>query len=123
MSIDLIGFAPKLRQDTRGSYFPKNSPFSQILTFFLEAHPKLQSVDAATRGVYYAGWAEGPKDIKESVTQASAAAARAIRLMHKGKITSEPVTSEVITEYCKSCGKCATVCPYNAITVDVKKNI
>jgi heterodisulfide reductase subunit A2 len=91
--------------------------------FFLEAHPKLQPVDAATRGVFYAGCAEAPKDIKESVTQASAAAARAIRLMHKGEITSEPITSQVITEHCKSCGKCAEVCPYNAITVDVKKKI
>jgi len=89
--------------------------------FFLEAHPKLQPVDAATRGVFFAGCAEAPKDIKESVTQASAAAARAIRLMHKGEITSEPITSEVIEEQCKSCGKCAEVCPYNAITVDVKK--
>jgi heterodisulfide reductase subunit A len=91
--------------------------------FFLEAHPKLQPVDAATRGVFYAGCAEAPKDIKESVTQASAAAARAIRLMHKGEITSEPITSQVIPELCKSCGKCAEVCPYNAITVDVKKKI
>jgi heterodisulfide reductase subunit A2 len=89
--------------------------------FFLEAHPKLLPVDAATRGVFYAGCAEGPKDIKESVTQASAAAARAIRLMHKGEIWTEPITSEVITAHCKSCGKCAEVCPYNAITVDVKK--
>jgi heterodisulfide reductase subunit A len=89
--------------------------------FFLEAHPKLQPVDAATRGVFYAGCAEGPKDIKESVTQASAAAARAIRLMHKGEITTEPITSEVIAEQCKSCGKCAEVCPYNAISVDVKR--
>jgi heterodisulfide reductase subunit A2 len=89
--------------------------------FFLEAHPKLQPVDAATRGIFYAGCAEGPKDIKESVTQASAAAARAIRLMHRGEILTEPITSEVIVEHCKSCGKCAEVCPYNAITVDVKK--
>lgn len=89
--------------------------------FFLEAHPKLQPVDAATRGVFYAGCAEGPKDIKESVTQGSAAAARAIRLMHKGQISSEPITSEVIAEHCKACGRCAEVCPYNAITVDVKR--
>jgi heterodisulfide reductase subunit A2 len=89
--------------------------------FYLEAHPKLLPVDAATRGIFYAGCAEGPKDIKESVTQGSAAAARAIRLMHKGEITSEPVTSKVIKDKCKSCGKCAEVCPYNAITVDVKK--
>jgi len=89
--------------------------------FFLEAHPKLQPVDAATRGFFYAGCAEGPKDIKESVTQASAAAARAIRLMHKGEILTEPITSEVIPEHCKACGRCAEVCPYNAITVDTKK--
>lgn len=89
--------------------------------FFLEAHPKLLPVDAASRGIFYAGCAEGPKDIKESVTQASAAAARAIRLMHDGQITTEPIVAEVIPERCKSCGKCAEVCPYNAIQVDVKK--
>ena len=91
--------------------------------FFLEAHPKLQPVDAATRGIFYAGCAEGPKDIKESVTQASAAAVRAIRLMKDDQITAEAITSEVITEQCKICGKCAEVCPYNAITVDPKKKI
>lgn len=89
--------------------------------FYLEAHPKLQPVDAATRGIFYAGCAEGPKDIKESVTQASAAAVRAIRLMHKGEITTEPITAEVFDDKCTSCGICARVCPYNAITVD-KKN-
>ena len=89
--------------------------------FFLEAHPKLQPVDAATRGFFFAGCAEGPKDIKDSVTQASAAAARAIGLMHRGEITTEPITAEVVAEHCKSCGKCAEVCPYSAIAVDVKK--
>ena len=89
--------------------------------FFLEAHPKLQPVDAATHGIYYAGCAEGPKDIRESVTQASAAAGRAIRLMQKGEITTDPITSQVIPELCKSCGICEEVCPYNAITMDVKK--
>lgn len=91
--------------------------------FFLEAHPKLQPVDAATRGVFYAGCAEGPKDIKDSVTQASAAAARAIRLLHKGEISSEPIISVIDPEKCKFCGKCAEVCPYKAITVDVKRKI
>ncbi len=91
--------------------------------FFLEAHPKLLPVDAATRGVFYAGCAEGPKDIKESVTQASAAAVRAIRLMHKGEIFTEPITSEVNVEHCKACGRCAEVCPYHAITVDPKKKL
>jgi len=86
--------------------------------FYLEAHPKLQPVDAATRGIFFAGCAEGPKDIKESVTQASAAAARAMRLLTPGKLKVEAATAEVDPELCNSCGICAKVCPYNAITVD-----
>ncbi len=88
--------------------------------FFLEAHPKLQPVDSATKGIFFAGCAEGPKDIKESVTQASAAAARAMRLMNPGKLKVESITAEVDPQTCTSCGICAKVCPYNAITVDTR---
>ncbi len=91
--------------------------------FFLEAHPKLQPVDAATRGIFYAGCAEGPKDIKESVTQGSAAAARVARLLHRGELLSEPITAEVVPEKCKLCSKCVEVCPYGAISLDVKHKI
>lgn len=88
--------------------------------FFLEAHPKLQPVDSATRGIFFAGCAEGPKDIKESVTQASAAAARAMRLMSSGWLKTEAATAEVDPASCNICGLCAKVCPYKAITVDVR---
>jgi len=88
--------------------------------FYLEAHPKLQPVDAATRGIFFAGCAEGPKDIKESVTQASAAAARAMRLMNPGQLKVESITAEVDPEKCTSCGICVKVCPYNAISVDTR---
>ncbi len=86
--------------------------------FFMEAHPKLRPVDAATRGIFFAGCAEGPKDIKDSVTQASAAAARAGTLMAKGKVTVEAITPLFDAEKCKACGLCVEVCPYNAITLD-----
>lgn len=82
--------------------------------FLLEAHPKLQPVDAPVRGIFYAGCAEGPKDIKESVTQASAAAGRAVRLMSQDTIVAEPYTVAVDPERCKGCGMCLRVCPYNA---------
>ena len=88
--------------------------------FYLEAHPKLQPVDSATKGIFFAGCAEGPKDIKDSVTQASAAAARAMRLMTPGRLLVEAITAEVEAGQCTSCGICAKVCPYNAITVDKK---
>ncbi|MGQ9459785.1 MAG: CoB-CoM heterodisulfide reductase HdrA2 [Candidatus Bathyarchaeaceae archaeon] len=86
--------------------------------FFMEAHPKLRPVDAPTGGIFLAGCAESPKDIKDSVTQASAAAARASILMAKGSVTVEAITPRVNEENCKGCGLCNRVCPYNAITVD-----
>jgi heterodisulfide reductase subunit A len=91
--------------------------------FFLEAHPKLQPVDAATKGIFFAGCAEGPKDIKDSVTQGSAAAVRVLRLLHRGEMLTDPITAEVIQEKCKICGICAEVCPYGAISLDVKRKI
>jgi heterodisulfide reductase subunit A len=88
--------------------------------FYLEAHPKLQPVDSATRGIFFAGCAEGPKDIKDTVTQASAAAARAIRLMNPKQLRVEAITAEVVSDECTSCGICAKVCPFGAITVDTR---
>ena len=86
--------------------------------FFLEAHPKLRPVDAATGGVFFAGCAESPKDIKDSVTQASAAAARAGILMAKGHVTVEAITPTTYPDKCKACGLCVKVCPYNAISLN-----
>jgi heterodisulfide reductase subunit A len=86
--------------------------------FFLEAHPKLRPVDASTGGIFFAGCAESPKDIKDSVTQASAAAARAGILMAKGKVTVEAITPIIFPEKCKACGLCTKVCPYNAIILN-----
>jgi heterodisulfide reductase subunit A2 len=91
--------------------------------FYLEAHPKLQPVDSASRGIFFAGCAESPKDIKDSVTQASAAAARAMRLMNPGTLTVEAITADVDEALCNACGLCAKVCPYNAIVVDSKAKV
>lgn len=83
--------------------------------FFMESHPKLKPVDAPTRGVFLAGFCEGPKDIKDSVCQAGAAASKAGALLNMGKIYVEAITSHIIAEACTSCGLCASVCPYSAI--------
>jgi heterodisulfide reductase subunit A2 len=83
--------------------------------FFMESHPKLKPVDAPTRGVYFAGFCESPKDIKDSVCQAGAAASKAGALLNAGKVTIEAITSVIDEELCTKCGVCASVCPYGAI--------
>ncbi|MGD8377671.1 MAG: hydrogenase iron-sulfur subunit, partial [Acidobacteriota bacterium] len=87
----------------------------------MEAHPKLNPVDAPTRGVYFAGCVEAPKDIKDSVTQAGAAAARAGNLLGAGKVTVEALTAVLDTTDCNFCGRCSRVCPYHAIKAPSKK--
>ncbi|OLS19749.1 MAG: CoB--CoM heterodisulfide reductase iron-sulfur subunit A [Candidatus Heimdallarchaeota archaeon LC_3] len=89
--------------------------------FFVEAHPKLKPVDTATDGVFLVGACDSPKDIRETVTQASAAASRAMRLMGKGEYEVEPIFANVNPETCTSCGICVTRCPYTAITIEDKK--
>ncbi len=89
--------------------------------FIMESHPKLKPVDAPTRGVYIAGCVESPKDVKDSVTQAGAAAARASILLNAGKTSVEAITSQIDGEKCNYCGLCVRVCPYNAILSSDKK--
>jgi len=83
--------------------------------FFMESHPKLKPVDAPTRGVFFAGFCESPKDIKDSVCQAGAAASRVGALLNAGNINIEAITSLIDEEICSKCGLCAKVCPYGAI--------
>ncbi len=88
--------------------------------FVMEAHPKLKPVDAPTPGIFFAGSVEAPKDIKDSVTQASAAVSRSSIILNADFIKGDGVKAFVDQEKCTSCGVCARVCPYNAIEVDIK---
>jgi heterodisulfide reductase subunit A len=85
--------------------------------FYIEAHPKLKPVDSPSDGVFIAGGAEAPKDIRETVTQASAAAGRAAGLLLRKEVRIEPLFAVVDPESCNACGTCATRCPYQAISV------
>ncbi|MCR4442023.1 MAG: CoB--CoM heterodisulfide reductase iron-sulfur subunit A family protein [Peptococcaceae bacterium] len=83
--------------------------------FFTEAHPKLRPVETHTAGVYLAGTCQGPKDIPDSVAQASAAAAKVCALLSREEMPTEPVVSAVNEAVCSGCGLCISICPYKAI--------
>jgi heterodisulfide reductase subunit A len=84
--------------------------------FFTEAHPKLRPVESATAGIFLCGMCHGPKDIPETVAQASAAACKAIGVLVKDKLMSNPCTATVNKDLCNGCGLCKGICPYQAIT-------
>ncbi len=83
--------------------------------FYLEAHPKLRPMDTFTDGIFIAGCCQGPKDIQDSVAQASGAAARAANILSKKELEAEPLISVVDEDLCSGCGTCISVCSFNAI--------
>ncbi len=83
--------------------------------FFLEAHVKLRPLDFATEGIFLCGCAQWPKNIQDSISQANGAAGRASRFLSAKTIKTSGLIAEVNQERCIGCGKCESVCPYNAI--------
>ena len=83
--------------------------------FYSEAHAKLRPVECATAGIYLAGACQGPKDIPETVSQASAAAAKVMTLFSKDKLEREPIVARVREAGCVGCFACKKVCAYGAV--------
>ncbi|MFC1951137.1 4Fe-4S binding protein [Chloroflexota bacterium] len=91
--------------------------------FFLERHPKLDPIATATDGVLIAGCCQGPKDIPDTVAQASAAAARALAIITRGTVEMEAISAVIDEDKCSGCQVCVTLCPYKAISFDEEKKV
>ena len=89
--------------------------------FFLEKHPKLDPVATMNDGIFVVGCCQSPKDIPQTVAQASAAAARALATISAGSIEVEAATSVIVEELCSGCKTCSDLCPFNAISFDEEK--
>jgi heterodisulfide reductase subunit A len=83
--------------------------------FLQEAHPKLRPVETLTAGVFVAGSAQSPKDIPDTVAQASAAASKVLQLLSQEKLQRDPTVAQVNETYCIACYECERVCPYLAV--------
>ncbi|MBN2543325.1 4Fe-4S binding protein [bacterium] len=91
--------------------------------FLTEAHPKLRPVETLTGGFFLAGAAQAPKDIPDTVAQASGAAAKVVSMFSEAEIHKEPVIAAVDAELCSGCQMCIPLCPYDAREFDEKNKI
>jgi len=91
--------------------------------FFLEAHPKLKPMDTFVNGIFLAGTCQGPKDISDTVSQASGAASRASTILSKDELENDPLIAWVDPEACVGCGVCVEVCAYSARELNVVTGI
>ena len=72
-------------------------------------------MDTNIEGVFICGAAQGPKDIPDTVAQASAAAARVMVTLAQKEFDVDPQLAFVHEEICDGCRKCISACPKDAI--------
>jgi len=112
-SADLVTLSTGMRAED-------NDELSSILKvarnqygYFMEAHVKLRPVDMASDAFFVCGTAHSPKLITESISQAMAAAARAVTFLAQDEIALSVVTATVDQDNCAACLVCVRSCPYN----------
>jgi len=83
--------------------------------FFSERHYKLRPVDSQREGVFFAGCALGPKDVRETTLEAMSTASRVATFIGEGAISVSPEVAYIIPEKCNLCDVCMDVCPIVAV--------
>jgi len=91
--------------------------------FFAEAHPKLRPLESATAGIFVAGAGQAPKDIPETVAQASGAACKALNLLSSPTLEREPTVARIVNELCSGCGICIPACPFEALSLNRERRV
>ena len=91
--------------------------------FFQEEHPKLAPVSTPSAGVFLAGTCQGPKDIPDTVAQASAAASKSLALATRGYVEIPSAISWIDPDVCAGCQTCINLCAYSAIEFDERRQV
>jgi heterodisulfide reductase subunit A len=121
--VDMVVLATGLEPVTEAAELARTFHISCGNGFFTERHPKLAPVSTPTDGIFIAGACQGPKDIPDTVAQASAAASQVQSLMARGEIEVESATSMVDEQKCAGCRICNTLCSLSAISFDEERHI
>ncbi|MGE4552801.1 MAG: FAD-dependent oxidoreductase, partial [Desulfovibrionaceae bacterium] len=88
--------------------------------FFEVAESKWRPVDTPRSGVFVCGVARAPGTMPETVASAKAAAQRALGILSRKALTCSNTVAEVRHSLCSLCGRCITVCPYGARSLDAE---
>ena len=86
--------------------------------YVTEKHPKLDPVDSLRTGIFACGCALSPKDVRDTVSDALAAAAKAALFLKGDHIITSPEKAFVIADLCTGCGDCVPICPVDAIILE-----
>ena len=124
ITTDLVVLVPALVPRSDATEFARLLHLTQSGDgFLLEAHPKLRPMDTFVNGIFIAGCCQGPKDIQDTVSQASGAASRAAAILSKKELEIDPLIAAVDEEICTGCGICIEVCPYEARSLNEKTRV
>ncbi len=83
--------------------------------FILPVHVKIAPVDTSITGIFIAGTATGPKPIQECITDAGAAASRVASFLKSPEAEVNLDKAIINPELCMKCGICIDGCNYDAI--------
>jgi len=121
LDVDLVVLATAVepRGDT-GAVRSLLKVSSSMDGFLLEVHPKLRPIDTHTDGIFLAGCCQAPRDVPDTVAQASGAASRVTSLLSRENLSIDAIVSFVNEKQCRGCGFCVEVCPYGAIELVTK---
>lgn len=84
--------------------------------FIKESHPKIKPVATDVQGIFVCGTAHEPKDITDSIMQATAAASKVAEYNHGG-VEIEPFIAQIDPEKCNLCGECISRCKYKSMSI------
>lgn len=91
--------------------------------FFSETNNQIAPLDTQAAGIFLAGACQSPKDIPDTVAQASGAAGRALELSMRGSVEIPYTMAWIDPETCEGCGTCFSLCEYEAIVYDQRRRV
>jgi heterodisulfide reductase subunit A len=91
LAVDLVVLATALRPSAGGEELLGRIDVERDASGFLrEVHPKLRPMETSVPGIFVAGTAQAPRDIPDSVGQASGAASKVLSLFAQEEVETTP---------------------------------